>query len=498
MQPTCLLTILDGWGHSNQQEHNAIFTARTPTWDNLIAHSPHTLLHTSGTHVGLPDEQMGNSEVGHMTIGAGRRILQTLVAIDEDIASGQFACSQQMRTLLDNCLKTQDALHVIGLISDGGVHSHIRHIETLCVLAASQGIQVYVHAITDGRDTPPQSAMTYIESLEKTLAPYAQCAQIATLTGRYYAMDRDNNWDRVHKALAAIMHGNASHTTTSAAQALTDGYQRGETDEFIQPTCIAGTVPMNAHSQCVHMNFRADRARQLVQSILDDENSPTVTNLTEYNPDFGVQVLYPPHIIKNHLGAWLSQHNKTQLRTAETEKYAHVTFFFNGGVELPYEKEERLLIPSPSVATYDLQPEMSAVQLTDALIDAIGCYDCIICNFANGDMVGHTGNFDAAVLAAQTVDACLQRILAKVYAVKGNCFITADHGNAELMWDDLTKQAHTAHTTNPVPFVHYGNNATGLRDTQNASLVDIAPTILDCMGMPIPPEMTGVSLLEDS
>lgn len=499
-----LLLILDGWGHRLETEYNAIALANCPNWRRLLATCPHDLVDTHGLHVGLPDDQMGNSEVGHMNIGAGRIVYQDLTRIDRDISTGEFFNNAALLQACAAAKAGSGTLHVFGLISPGGVHSHEDHVLALLDLAAKQAVpRIAVHAFLDGRDTPPKSAEPSLRRLE------AHCAKtpgafVATVGGRYYAMDRDKRWDRVQLAYDAITDAQTDYHAASAVGALAAAYARGENDEFVKPTVIGAGAAMHDGDAVVFMNFRADRARQLSQCYVDaafDGFARTRTvalsafvTLTEYSAALAVSaVAYRPQSMANTLGEYLAALGKTQLRIAETEKYAHVTFFFSGGREAPYAGEERLLIPSPKVATYDLQPQMSCPELTDKLVDAIasGRFDFIACNIANPDMVGHTGVLAAAIAAVEAVDVALGRIEAAIRAAGGALLITADHGNLEQMLDE-NGQPHTQHTVGPVPLVYVGP---GRPQIHHGALRDLAPTVLGLLGLPAPAEMTGRSLL---
>ena len=509
MPQTSLLIVLDGWGHSDNPADNAIASAHTPHWDRLWQNAPRTLIGGSGHDVGLPDGQMGNSEVGHMNLGAGRVVHQDLTRIDAAIADGSFRSNSALLAALDQAQQRGTALHVLGLLSPGGVHSHEDQIAELLELAAARGLpNVYLHAFLDGRDTPPRSAEPSLEPMT-ALFERTGNGRLASIGGRYYAMDRDQRWDRVERAWQALVEGSAAFRHESAAAALAAAYARDENDEFVQPTLIVppGGEParIGEGDVVVFMNYRADRARQLTAAFAHpefsgfDRRAPQLADfvsLTQYADDLPVSCAFPPQTLVNTFGEYLASLGKTQLRIAETEKYAHVTFFFSGGREEPFSGEERELIPSPKVATYDLQPEMSAPQLTDALVSAIesGRFDAIICNYANGDMVGHTGVFEAAVAACETIDACLGRIVAALDANGGQCLITADHGNVEQMHDHDTGQAHTAHTCEPVPLVYCGP-ATSVSFSAGGTLADVAPTLLELMGLKPPAEMSGRSLL---
>jgi 2,3-bisphosphoglycerate-independent phosphoglycerate mutase len=504
-----VLLILDGFGVRPDAPDNAVTRARAPRWAALMASAPHGTIDASERHVGLPDGQMGNSEVGHLNIGAGRVVYQDLTRIDLAIETGEFATNPALRGAADAARASGGALHVFGLLSPGGVHSHERHLAAMVELASAAGVgRVRVHAFLDGRDTPPKSAAASIEAMERVCAAHPG-ARIATVTGRYYAMDRDNRWDRVEKAYRAIVDGDAAHRAARAIGALDAAYARGETDEFVQPTVIAGPVEPPSRiadgDVVVFMNFRADRAREITRALTDPAFAgfarprlPTLRAfvcLTRYGEEFAaLPVAFAPQPVDNGLGAWLASHGLRQLRIAETEKYAHVTYFFNGGVEDVYPGEDRILVPSPKVATYDLKPEMSAIEVTDRLVEAIGSgrYDAIVCNYANGDMVGHTGDFTAAVRAIETLDACVGRVVDATRRAGGEVLITADHGNAEQMHDPATGQPHTAHTLNVVPFVYVGRPAT---IAPGGALCDVAPTLLALIGLPAPPQMTGRSLV---
>jgi 2,3-bisphosphoglycerate-independent phosphoglycerate mutase len=507
---TGLLIVLDGFGYSPAVEGNAIAAANTPTWDALWAGAPHTLISGSGQDVGLPAGQMGNSEVGHMNLGAGRVVYQDLTRISLAIENGDFARNAVVNQAIDAAKDT--ALHVLGLLSPGGVHSHEDHIFALIAHAAARGVKrIYLHAFLDGRDTPPKSAK---ESLERADAEFAKAGvgKTASIVGRYFAMDRDQRWDRVERAYNLLVRGEAPFHAGSAVAALEAAYQRGESDEFVQPTAVhaADDLPIRIADgdAIVFMNFRADRARELSRAFLANDFSgfsrrtrvhPSVyATLTRYADDIDAPCAFEPDNLSNTFGEYLEKLQRTQLRIAETEKYAHVTFFFSGGREVPYAGEDRILIPSPKVATYDLQPEMSAREVTDRLVEAIRSrhYDAIICNFANADMVGHTGIFDAAVRAVETLDECLGRIVEAVRDTNAECLITADHGNVEQMSDSATGQAHTAHTCEPVPLVYVGSRT--LRFRSGGTLADVAPTLLTLMQLPVPKEMTGRSLIDQS
>lgn len=504
-----VLIILDGWGHSDNPEANAIYTADTPVWDQLWKTRPRTLVHCSGTRIGLPEGQMGNSEVGHMTIGAGRVVYQSFTRINAAIADGSFDNNPAYTQAIEKAVATDKAVHIMGLLSPGGVHSHEDHILAALELAATKGAKkLFLHAFLDGRDTPPRSAAPSIKRVEQKFAALG-AGRIATVCGRYYAMDRDNRWDRTQAAWRAIVDGQAEHQANSAMSALEQAYARDENDEFVPTTIIktGDSAPSSVEDgdAVIFMNFRPDRARQLTRAFVEEgfdqfpqARRPELADFvmtTEYADNLKTACAFDPQIISNSFGEYIAGLGKTQLRLAETEKYAHVTFFFSAGRESTFAGEDRILIPSPGIATYDLQPEMSADRVTDELLTAIksGAYDTIICNFANGDMVGHTGVFNAAVKAVETLDRCLGKIIAALQDVDGQCLITADHGNIENMQDRNTGQALTSHTTDPVPLVYVGPRNINLKD--NGSLADIAPSMLALMDLTPPDEMTGQSLL---
>ena len=504
VRPAVLL-ILDGWGMSDSTDHNAIQAANTPNWDRVWASYPHTGIRTSGSAVGLPGGQMGNSEVGHLNLGAGRVVYQEFTRISRSIRTGSFFANRTLTDAVDVVAARGGAVHILGLLSPGGVHSHEEHIHAMLRLAAERGIdRIYVHAFLDGRDMPPKSAEPSLKRMDEVCAEIGK-GRIATIIGRYFAMDRDHRWDRIKVAYDLIADGVAPNRADNAEQALQEAYERGETDEFVQATGIGETVTVDDGDLIVNMNYRSDRARQITRAFIEPDfegferervpNLSAFISLTEYSKDFDIPVAYPPERLDNTFGEYIANLGLHQLRIAETEKYAHVTFFFNGGIEAPNEGEERILVPSPKVATYDLQPEMSAREVTDRLVEAIKSdrFDAVICNYANGDMVGHTGNFDAAVQAIEVLDECIGRVVDAVVAVGGELLITADHGNAEQMVDPVAEQAHTAHTLNPVPLIYVGRGAPALKE--NGALCDIAPTLLQIMGLPQPAAMTGRSLL---
>ena len=502
---TTLLVILDGFGHRAATEDNAIAAAKTPHLDRLLSQAPNTLVSGSGLDVGLPQGQMGNSEVGHMSLGAGRIVYQSITRIDKAIASGDFENNPAFLMAIDRAVSAENAVHVIGLLSPGGVHSHEEHLFAALRLAAERGAKkLYLHAFLDGRDTPPQSAAPSLERAEAVLEALG-VGRIASIHGRYWAMDRDNRWNRIAPSYMLLSTGQSKLHTSSAHEALQQAYLREESDEFIAPTGIGKPAPMNDGDAVLFMNFRADRARQLAQALTDpalDEFDRGVlpdihlVTTTEYASSLPCAVAFPRETLYESLGEVLANRNLTQLRLAETEKYAHVTFFFSGGREAPLAGETRTLIPSPDVATYDQSPEMSAHPVTDALVEAIGsgAYDFIVVNFANGDMVGHTGNFDAAVKAVETLDHCIGRIERALKEHGGEGLITADHGNCEQMVDYENQQPHTQHTTELVPLIYVGDRSRAL-DPEGGILADIAPTLLTMMELEIPSVMSGRSLL---
>lgn len=499
-----VLCILDGWGFRQELENNAVASAKTPNWDHLREIGAVTLIKTSGEAVGLPDGQMGNSEVGHMNIGAGRVVNQDFTRITKDVRSGAFNDNPIFNQTMDDLLANDKALHIFGLLSPGGVHSDEKHIFALMELAAKKGLnKIYLHAFLDGRDMPPQSAAP---SLEKADALFAKLGKgrIATMIGRYYAMDRDNRWERVEQAYNLVSQGIGEFQADNAQAGLKAAYERGENDEFVKATVIGEPVKMEDGDAVIFMNFRADRAREISYPFVEDDFDgfklqyrPKLSHfvsLTEYKAELPTEIAYPPIELKNGLGEVLSNRGYTQLRIAETEKYPHVTFFFNGGEEHVFKGEERILVNSPKVATYDLQPEMSAPEVTAKLVEAIESekFDVIICNYANPDMVGHTGVFEAIVKAIETVDDGLGKVYEAVKKVGGEMLVTADHGNAEKNWDDKNNQPHTAHTTTPVPLIYVGRRATLEPD---GALCDLAPTILYLLDEKQPAEMTGKNLI---
>jgi 2,3-bisphosphoglycerate-independent phosphoglycerate mutase len=505
-----LLIILDGFGCRDDGADNAVSRARKPNWDRLWKSCPHTRIHASEAAVGLPSGQMGNSEVGHLNIGAGRVVYQEFTRIDRAIADGAFFTNPALKNAVEAAKSQDKALHILGLLSDGGVHSHELHIHAMLEMAAREGVtKTYLHMFLDGRDTPPKSAEVFLQRLQEK-CEQLKTGRIASIIGRYYAMDRDRRWQRVKAAYDLLTQGKADYQAQSAIEGLHLAYERGESDEFVKATAIVprGTeaVRMEDGDVIVMMNFRSDRAREISRTFIapdfDDFEREYVPKLgvyctlTGYSDEFDVPVAFPPQRIKNSFGEYIAQRGLKQLRIAETEKYPHVTFFFNGGEEVAYPGEDRILVPSPDVATYDLKPEMSAFEVTDKLVGAIqsGKYDAIICNYANADMVGHTGNLEAATKAVEVLDECLGRVVEAMRATGGEVLITADHGNAEMMRDDSTEQAHTAHTLNLVPLVYVGRRHAQLAET--GALEDVAPTLLNLMGLEPPAEMRGRSLVE--
>lgn len=504
-----LLIILDGFGYRESALNNAIAAAHKPNFDRLWNAYPHTLIHASEAAVGLPGGQMGNSEVGHLNIGAGRVVYQEFTRIDRSIQVGHFFENYVLLDVIEKVKANASTLHIFGLLSDGGVHSHEGHIHAMLEMAVRGGVEnILVHAFLDGRDTPPKCADVYLQRLQAKLDALGK-GRIATISGRYYGMDRDKRWPRVQVAYDMITLGEAEFRADTALQGLAMAYARGETDEFVKPTVIAAegaTVPrMQDGDAVVFMNFRSDRARQLTKAFLQPDfdgfqrryvpKLSVYCTLTHYSDEFDVPVAFPPERLRNGFGEYLASLGLRQLRIAETEKYPHVTYFFNGGEETVYPGEDRVLVKSPPVSHYDQQPEMSAYEVTDKLVEAIrsGKYDAIICNYANADMVGHTGNFDAARRAIEAIDVCLGRVVPAVQEMGGEVLITADHGNAECMVDLENQQPHTAHTTNVVPFLYVGRAA---RLAETGALEDIAPTLLKMMNLPQPREMTGHPLVD--
>ncbi len=509
MKKPIVLTIMDGFGFNDEKKVNAIEAAATPRLDKIFKSCPTTQIGASGMDVGLPDGQMGNSEVGHTNIGAGRVVYQELTRITKSISDGDFFNNIAFLNAVENCKKNDSALHLMGLLSDGGVHSHNEHLYALVELAHRNGLKkVYIHALLDGRDVPPTSAADFIDQLNLKLEEIG-CGKLATVMGRFYGMDRDNRWERVGKAYAALVYGEGVQATDAAA-AVRESYTKkdGEgkfiTDEFVLPTVIADTERIKTGDSVIFFNFRPDRAREITRTFVDDDfagftrvggrQKVYYVCFTQYDASMpNVEVAFKPQTLENTLGEYLAKNNMTQLRIAETEKYAHVTFFFNGGREVMFDGEDRILVNSPKVATYDLQPEMSANEVCDKVCEAIetGKYDVVILNFANCDMVGHTGFFDAAVKAVETVDTCVGRVEDSVLKMGGVMLLTADHGNADRMVD-TDGSPFTAHTTNPVPFSVIGKDCS-LRD--GGKLCDISPTIIKLLGLPQPAEMSGESII---
>jgi len=502
-----MLMILDGFGDNKNEKGNAIELAKTPNIDELMKKNPVTEIYTSGLNVGLPDGQMGNSEVGHTNIGAGRIVYQELTRITKTIEDGDFFSLTEFNKAIENCKKNNSKLHIMGLLSDGGVHSHIRHLYALLELAKRKDFEdVYVHCFLDGRDTPPASAENYIADLQEKMNEKG-IGKIASIIGRFYAMDRDKRWERVKKAYDAMVNG-IGEKSKSAITAIESSYQKEVFDEFVEPTIICNTenqpiATISKNDSVIFFNFRPDRAREITRTLVDKEFKEFETKdlnlyyvcFTQYDETMpNAQIAFKPTTLVNTFGEYISKNGLKQLRIAETEKYAHVTFFFNGGEEKQYVGEDRILIPSPKVETYDLKPEMSAYEVTEKVLEAIASkkYDCIILNYANPDMVGHTGNLDAAIKAIETIDECVGKVVKEVENQNGVMLITADHGNAEQMIDYKTGEPHTAHTTNPVPLILIGMDS----KLKVGKLADLAPTMLEIMGLEKPTEMTGSSLLD--
>ena len=506
------LIIMDGFGLNPSHEGNSIYKQGTPNLDKLLKAYPHTQLGASGMNVGLPDGQMGNSEVGHLNIGAGRVVYQELTRITKDIQDGVFFEKEALIWAMDSAKRTGKALHLMGLLSDGGVHSHNTHLYALLEMAKKHGLQkVYVHCFLDGRDVPPTSGLGFVKELQDKLHEIG-VGEIATVMGRYWAMDRDNLWDRVKKAYDAMVLGEGQATAETGAQAVEQSYAVNETDEFVKPTVVLKngkpTAVISENDSVIFFNFRPDRARQLTRTFIQPEFDGfkrekswfpvQFVSMTQYDETFtGLKIVNPPASMENTMGEYLASLGKTQLRIAETQKYAHVTFFFNGGVEKPNEGEDRVLIPSSKVATFDLKPEMSAYEVTEKAVELINeqKYDVMILNFANCDMVGHTGIMEAAMKAVESVDICVGRVVEAILKNGGRAFVTADHGNADQMVDPVTGEPFTAHTTFPVPFIAVGPEFAGKTLREGGRLADIAPTMLKSMGIPIPKEMTGEPLI---
>ena len=502
-----LLCILDGWGISDDTKYNAISKGETPNFDNFLKTMPHTQIHADGNNVGLPKGQMGNSEVGHLNIGAGRIVYQELTRINKSIEEGKFFENEEFLNAINHVKKYNSSLHIYGLVSTGGVHSSIEHLKALIKMAAQNGLKdVYVHAFLDGRDTPPQSAEEFLEEIEETLKKY-NLPPIASVIGRYWVMDRDKRWERVEKAYNALLLGEGNHAAT-AIEGLQNSYKNGKNDEFVEPIVVGGKR-IEDHDSVIFFNYRPDRAREITSAIaLKDfngferkvaRNNIYYVCMTQYDETFPLPVAFKPEKLTNILGQVLDDNNVKEFRTAETEKYAHITFFFNGGEEVPFKLETRKLVASPKVATYDLKPEMSAYEVCDNVLEALDNkdYGFILVNFANPDMVGHTGVMDAAVKAVEAVDKCVGKIAQKALENNVEMIITADHGNAEWMYNEQTKAPQTAHTTNPVPFILVTNDLKNIKLKSTGALCDIAPTVLDLLGIKKPKEMTGESLIEN-
>lgn len=504
-----VLLILDGWGYEDKAEHNAIANASTPQWDEWWESMPHTLIQASGNHVGLPEDQMGNSEVGHMHIGAGRIIYQDFTRINQAITSGEFFQNPVLLQVIDAMKANNKTLHIMGLLSKGGVHSHENHLFAFLELCHQKDFRnVCLHLFLDGRDTPPQSALSNIAALNQQLATYP-VAKICSITGRYYAMDRDNRWERIAPVYRLLTEAESPSHFDNAEMALDAYYNKNIFDEFIPPTLIGPKHPIQDGDSIFFFNFRSDRARQLTEAFINKQftgfqrsRQPALSHfvsMTQYSNKLPTECVWPPVAMQNTVGEMIAKQGLSQLRIAETEKYAHVTWFFNGGSEHVFPKEERILIPSPAVATYNLQPEMSAPQLTNTIVDAINrdAFDVVICNYANADMVGHTGDFQATVRAIECLDRCMRDIWLALAAKGGNLLITADHGNAEMMFDENTGQIHTAHTCHPVPLLYIGKGW-HFKKNIKGSLIDIAPTMLALLRINQPAEMTGNSLLVEN
>ena len=503
---TTALIILDGYGYSKKSKGNAVKTAKTPCIDNLMKKYPYTYINASGEYVGLPDGQMGNSEVGHLNIGAGRVVYQDITRIDKDIRDGQFFTNLAFLKAIDNCKQNNSALHLMGLLSDGGVHSSINHLFALLKLAKNKGLtKVYVHCFLDGRDVPPTSATKYVDMLAQEIANIG-VGEIATAIGRYYIMDRDNRWERVAKGYDMLMNATGERVD-NISEAISNSYDKGIKDEFVEPIVSRNYQGVKENDSIIFFNYRSDRAREITRAItfkefdnferIGDYRQVCYVCMTEYDASFdNVLIAFEPKSLVNTLGEYLSKIGKTQARIAETEKYAHVTFFFNGGVEKANLNEERYLIPSPKVATYDVQPELSAREVTNKALEVLDKgVDVLILNFANCDMVGHTGMFDCAVKAVETVDQCLKILIDKILEGGGSAIVTADHGNAELMMFE-DGSVCTSHTTNLVPLIVVGKDFEDVKLAKTGKLADIAPTLLYMMGVPIPSDMEGDILIE--
>ena len=503
-----MLMILDGFGINENEQGNAVKLAKTPNIDKLMKTCPTTQIHASGLAVGLPEGQMGNSEVGHTNIGAGRIVYQELTKITKSIEDGDFFSNEALNKAIENCKKNNSKLHIMGLLSDGGVHSHNRHLYAILELAKRKDFEnVYIHCFMDGRDTPPTSGEGYIAKLEEKIKEKG-IGKIATISGRFYSMDRDKRWQRIQKAYDAMVKGEGIKAN-SAIQAIESSYQKEVFDEFIEPTVIyngdSPVAKIEENDSVVFFNFRPDRAREITRTLVDRDFSEFDTNknlnlyfvcMTPYDETMpNVDIAFKKETLVNTFGEYISKNGLTQLRIAETEKYAHVTFFFNGGEEKQYKGEDRILVPSPKVETYDMQPEMSAEEVTEKVVDAINSkkYDVVILNYANPDMVGHTGSLEATIKAIEKIDECVERVVEAVNNQEGRLIITADHGNSEQMIDYKTGEPHTAHTTNPVPLILVGVDNVKLKEGR---LADLAPTMLDIMGLEKPAEMTGESIIE--
>ncbi|MCH5163429.1 MAG: 2,3-bisphosphoglycerate-independent phosphoglycerate mutase [Clostridiales bacterium] len=500
MKKTDALIILDGFGYGEKNDSNAIEVAGIPNFKKLWDSCPHTFINASGLSVGLPDGQMGNSEVGHLNLGAGRVIYQDITRIDRAINDGSFFANEQFNGAIDNAISNGTYLHIAGLLGNGGVHSSINHLFALLELCRRRGLKkVYVHAITDGRDTAPDSALGFVQILEDKIKELG-VGKIATVTGRYYYMDRDNRWERVEAAYRCVFEGQGAKFA-SATEAIKASYAADKRDEFIEPCIIGDYDGVKDGDSYIFYNFRSDRAREMSHVLLDDDFNSFARDkkdifyvgMTEYDASLDMRIAFGPKEIKNTLGEYVSAKGLNQTRVAETEKYAHVTFFFNGGVEKPNDNEDRILVPSPKVATYDLKPEMSAYEVTDKALSVVGKTDLLIMNYANCDMVGHTGILDAAVSAVKAVDECFIKVVTAVVKTGGCVIVTADHGNAECM--KVGVKPMTAHTTNPVPLVIAGDKVKG-KELMGGALCDVAPTLLTLMGLPIPSEMEGKSLIK--
>ena len=503
---TVMLTILDGFGYSDKKENNAVKLANTPNLDRLFKNDPFTLINASGNYVGLPDGQMGNSEVGHMNIGAGRVVYQDLVRINKSIEDGSFYNVKEFNDAIDNAIKNDSKLHILGLVSHGGVHSMLEHLIVLLELCKKRNFdRVFIHAFLDGRDTPPKSALTYLDELQGKIDEL-EIGCIASVSGRYYSMDRDRRWERVKLSYDMLTKGSGK-TASNYREAVNNSYKEEVTDEFVLPCIINKNGLIENNDSVIFFNYRTDRPREITRALVDPDFDYFETKnlnlyyvcMSEYDKTIpNTHIAFKPLVLNNTLGEIVASKGLKQLRIAETEKYAHVTFFFNGGREVEFEGEDRILIPSPKVATYDLKPEMSSYQIKDEVIKAInkGIYSLIVMNFAAPDMVGHTGNLDAAIKAVEAVDECVGEIVSELDKQQGVFILTADHGNCEVMLDESTNTPHTAHTSNLIPFVIHGLDNIKLRDEDNCALEDVAPTILEILELNKPKEMTGISLIK--